>query len=395
VASDRSVADELADVGRARLALLYALIYAEIGIATPFLPLWLNSLQLDPATIGIIIATPIFVKVLASVPLSSLIDTGVNPRALLLAGSMTVAMSYAIMPSAAKLGWPVLAVVLAIGAAAGSALIPTVDYLALRYVRLHPETDYARIRMSGSIAFLAVTIAGGMLLDASSTAKAIPQLLSCVAVCGATASFFMRPVRAGPPTASGRQTPGAIPRRLWFFMCAAAAIQASHAALYGFATIFWAAHANSDLAIGIFWGLGVGSEILIFAAARRFPRLITSPEKLLLIGGAAAISRAIGMALVGQEPCIIVVLQALHGLSFGVTHIGIMTAVSVLGLEQHRGRAQGTLTTLTAGGTACASILSGFVYQRFGGSVAFAAMAPIALLGLSFLMTGARVRKDT
>src|SRR5674476_967533 len=49
----------------ARVATLYAAIFMLGGIQLPFLPVWLRAKGLDAATIGLVLATPMVVRVLA------------------------------------------------------------------------------------------------------------------------------------------------------------------------------------------------------------------------------------------------------------------------------------------------------------------------------------------
>ncbi len=52
-----------------RLGLLYAVVFVEIGIAMPFMPMWLGALGLDAGLIGLLLALPIATKVVATRPL--------------------------------------------------------------------------------------------------------------------------------------------------------------------------------------------------------------------------------------------------------------------------------------------------------------------------------------
>ena len=52
-----------------RLSVLYAVVFVEIGIAMPFMPVWLNALGLEAGIIGALLALPIAVKIVATAPL--------------------------------------------------------------------------------------------------------------------------------------------------------------------------------------------------------------------------------------------------------------------------------------------------------------------------------------
>ena len=87
--------------GPARLSLLYAVVFTEIGIAMPFMPLWLDALGLDARVIGVLLALPIATRIAATAPLMSLLDRGLGPRRLILLGSLALSLTYALMPAAA------------------------------------------------------------------------------------------------------------------------------------------------------------------------------------------------------------------------------------------------------------------------------------------------------
>ncbi|WP_375455454.1 MFS transporter [uncultured Methylobacterium sp.] len=379
----------LPEPSRFRLSLLYAVVFVEIGIAMPFMPVWLAALGLDASVIGLLLALPIATRIVATAPLMSLIDRGVGARALLLAGSLALAATYALMPAGAGIGWPALAVLVLLNAAAGAPLVPSIDYLTLAAVRRRRQLDYARIRMSGSVAFLAANLAGGALLTALGESLAVPVLLTGLALIASGVAFTSRSVAAIAPEHAGGPRPK-LAMRLVLCIAAAAAIQASHAAIYAFGSIHWTAHGFSTATVGALWGVGVVAEIVLFALAARLPAAWRTPFRYLALGGGAALVRALGMYGLGDSLPTLVGLQALHGLSFGATQLGAMAALSAFAPDGARGRAQGTLSAANATAAAGATLLSGFAY-RTGGPLAFLLMAPLALAGLG-LTAAARAR---
>ncbi len=110
---------------------------------------------------------------------------------------------------------------------------------------------------------------------------------------------------------------------------------------------------------------------------------------LLAAGATAAILRAVGLFLADDTLALLVPLQALHGLTFGATQLGAMEAVSTLGPEGARGRAQGLLSAVNAGVSVAATLASGLIYREAGGAV-FLAMAPLAACGLALALVAAR-----
>ncbi|MBB5759716.1 PPP family 3-phenylpropionic acid transporter [Methylorubrum rhodinum] len=367
-----------------RLGLLYAVVFVEIGVAMPFMPVWLGALGLDPGLIGLLLALPIATKIVATRPLTGLIDRGIAPRTLLAAGSLTLALTYALMPAAAGLAVFLLALLVVLNAAAQAPLVPSIDYLTLAAARRAPKTiDYARIRMFGSVAFLLANLAGGALLGWLGGQVAVPLLLTGLALIAATVALAAgerAAPRERPPERIG--PPPRLPRRLWLTIGAAALIQASHAAIYAFGSLSWAAHGVSAPWIGALWAIGVAAEIALFAGLARLPARWRSPFRLLALGGIAALVRAVGLSVAEGDLAWLVPLQMLHALTFGATHLGAMNAVSAFAPDGARGRAQGTVGASTALVSALATLACGPVYGVLGGGATFLMMAPLAVSGL-------------
>jgi PPP family 3-phenylpropionic acid transporter len=109
---------------------------------------------------------------------------------------------------------------------------------------------------------------------------------------------------------------------------------------------------------------------------------------LMLAGGAASVLRFLVLA---TDPGLgaTFAVQALHGLSFGATHLGSMAALAALAPEAARGRAQGLLGSLSALAMAAATVGSGYVYGTAGSAV-FAAMVPLGLAGIALTLYALR-----
>ncbi|PIK69372.1 MFS transporter [Methylobacterium frigidaeris] len=358
----------------------------------PFLPLWLSGLGLGPELIGGLVALPILVRIAVTAPLVGLIDRGVPARTLMVAGSLGLAATYALMPAAASLGWPVLAGVIILNAVAGAPLVPCLDYQSLAAVRRGPGLDYARIRLGGSLGFLAASLLGGWLLGLVGTGSITGFLagLELASACGA-AFLLRRADGARPgPRATGRVR---LPPALWLAIAAGAAIQASHAAVYAFGSIHWGSLGLAPATTGFAWALGVVAEIAFFALAGRIPGLRDAPFRLLGLGAAAALLRWAGLVAAAGLPALVLPLQALHGLTFGATQLGAMAALSRLAPEGGRGAAQGTYAACAALASATATLASGAAYRAGGGPLAFGLMLPVAGCGLALTLAASRAAR--
>lgn len=373
-----------------RLAALSAASFAGIGVYMPFFPLWLEHRALTPSEIGFVLAVPIVVRIVATAPLMAWVDRGAGVRRLMIFAHLGLVAIYA------ALGWaegvPAIALLVALMAVAQAPVIPTADLVVMDAVRDRSGLDYGRIRLWGSIAFLAASLAGGSLLGALDPDMVI-GVLAALAAAGVAVSFVAVPVRIGsgnPARASiapgaGRQR---FPVSLRYVVASAALIQASHAAVYAFGSIHWRDAGVSSPTIGALWAIGIVAEIVVFACFGRVVGQRQAAFRLLAIGGGAAALRFAAMAF---EPGLLATfaLQSLHGLSFGMTHLGTIAALAWLAPETGRARAQGVLGAVLATATATATALSGLIF-RDAGTWVFPAMAPLALAGLACALLASR-----
>ncbi len=375
-----------------RLALLYAAVFAGIGVAMPFMPLWLSGLGLGPELIGALVALPILVRIAVTAPLLGLIDRGVPARRLMVAGSLGLAATYALMPASASLGWPVLAAIIALNAVGGAPLVPSLDYQSLAAVRRDPRLDYARIRLGGSLGFLAASLLGGWLLGIMGTGS-IPGFLAGLELASAcAAALLLRRAEGGPPRPrkAGRVR---LPAALWLAIAAGAAIQASHAAVYAFGSIHWVGSAwrrRRRASPGASASSPRSRSSPSSAAFRSPRRAVPAPRAR---GRRAALLRWAGLLAVSGLPALVVPLQALHGLTFGATQLGAMAALSRLAPEGGRGAAQGVYAACAALASASATLASGAAYRAGGGAFAFGLMLPVAGLGLVLTLAAARAAR--
>jgi MFS transporter, PPP family, 3-phenylpropionic acid transporter len=366
----------IADGFGARLALFYAGLFVVAGIQMPFFPVWLKAKGLDAEAIGLVVATPILVRVVAVPIAARLADRHGALRQVLVASSAGIAIGYTLVGWAE--GFPAILAAVALAAALAAPAIPLADAYALKGLALRKRA-YGPVRLWGSAAFIAANFAAGFASGYIAPTGYI-WLIVAASALAAAASLALRPLRPGgePERIAPRRrrrplaTPGVLPVAL-----GASLIQASHAVFYGFSTLDWTAKGFSGTAVGALWALGVAAEIVLFALSPRLPAL--TPRVLLMVGAAAAAVRWTGMAL--DPPAMLLVpLQCLHALSFGATFLGAVQFLSRLAPEGEAATFQADFSTLQGIVTAAATGLSGVLYGSFG-TLAYGAMAACAALG--------------
>ncbi|RWC93499.1 MAG: MFS transporter, partial [Mesorhizobium sp.] len=145
-----------------RMGLIFFTLFVPLGIHLPYFPLWLQAEGFDAEQIAIILAAPMFLRVVTTPLLTALADRA-SDRAhvyvALIAASVALSAGYFLTPTYAM----VLAVSLAL-AVVWTPHSPIADSLALSGVRRF-GSNYASMRKWGSISYLCANLAGGFILS--------------------------------------------------------------------------------------------------------------------------------------------------------------------------------------------------------------------------------------
>ena len=369
-----------------RLAAFYAALFAALGVQLPFLPVWLAAKGLDAGAIGVVLAVPMIVRVFA-IPLAT---RGADRHdavrlAIVIAAGMAV-VGYGGLALAQ--GAVAIALVFALASAAYTPIMPLADAYALRGLGGLGRA-YGPVRLWGSAAFVAGSLGAGVLLDTMAARDLIWLLLAGMVVTAA-AALALAPLapRAARTRAGAPSSARALLRAPAFLAASAAAglVQASHAVYYGFSALAWQAAGLDGAAIGALWALAVVAEIVLFAISAR---LRLAPTTLLLAGAGGAAVRWAAMAF-DPPTMLLPVLQCLHALSFGATHLGALGCVARAAPAEFGATAQGYLAVALGLVMAAAMGVSGVLYAYSGG-LAYGAMAVAAAAGGLFALVAHRL----
>ena len=361
----------------ARLSALYAAFFIVSGISQPFLPVWLKAKGLDAATIGLVLAAPMLLRVF-SIPMATrTADRRDAVRAGIVVAACLAVAGYTLMGVAEGASFILLAY--AFASLGFTPLLPLVETYAFKGLAARGKA-YGPVRLWGSATFIVGNLIAGVAADLIS-ARHIIWMIVIASVGTALASFALQPVSVAAPVTSEPQPARRLLRDPIFLavLAAASLIQGSHAMFYGFTGMAWRDAGLDGTTIAMLWGLGVAAEIVLFALAGRLPPLLQVPGILMMVGASAAALRWVGMAM---DPPFWALpwLQMLHALSFGATHLGTFGFVSHYAPPGHGARAQGYLAIAMGLAMACAMAMSGVLFEKFG-SFAFMAMALAAVAG--------------
>ncbi|SDF69076.1 MFS transporter, PPP family, 3-phenylpropionic acid transporter [Limimonas halophila] len=345
-------------------AAFYAAVFLALGIFLPFWPVYLDHRGLSPAAIGTLMALGTWAKSAAN-PVAGHLADRLGRRRGVIAGLAALAAIGAVAVQSATGFWPILVCHLLLFASF-QAVIPLGESQTMAAVAAG-GLDYGRLRLWGSLAFIA-----GVLGIGESLAGHGPDLIPVAVLLAFVAIVLAAPVLppAERPADRSRRAPVTAllrDRQYLAFLAAGACLQASHAAYYAFSAVHWKAAGIAPPVVAWLWTEGVVAEILLFAVGGAAVARL-GPRGLLLAAGVGGLARWTTLAATTSVPALAAV-QWLHGLTFGAAHLGAMyflTRHAPAGLQT---TAQGVYAAVSGGlAMGLMTLTAGWVYDLAGGT---------------------------
>lgn len=376
-----------------RISLLFAALFVPMGVHLPYFPLWLEAKGFDPEQIAVILSAPMFLRVITTPLIAAMADRAkdrANVFLVLAVSSLLLSLGYFLEPTY----FVVLAVSLALSVV-WTPHAPIANSLALSGVRRY-GSDYAAMRIWGSIAFLGGSLGAGFILSLTG-ADAVPAIIS-IGLLGCFLMSFVtprlgRPRRASPLSATDlqQQAPSLFNRYFLLMAGGTGVIVASHGFLYGFVSIYWKSLGINETVVGLLWSWGVAAEIVMFML---FARLFggRSTAFVLVLAGVGAILRWLAYPLIwplGLGVAGFFAVQSLHALSTALVLIGVQKLIAESVPEEKTGAAQGVAYFTNGMSMAVVTLISGPLYDQFGAN-GFFFMAGVAAFAIGLVLIGSR-----
>jgi PPP family 3-phenylpropionic acid transporter len=358
-----------------RLVSFYIAIFVVFGVHIPFWPLWLGARGLSAEQLSLLFATGQWVKAAASPLAGMAADRSGQPRLIMLMLSCATAAAFMFCLWAHSF-LALLLLTAAIGAFLSS-LMPLGDNLTLASAYAG-QVDYGRVRLWGSLAFVATLLVAGRILDGRPADTVLYLLIGGAALT--FAACFGLP--AGPAAPRRARSAGwralATPRML-VFLAAATLVQGSHSVPTIFGTLHWRAIGISDGTIAVFWAEGTLAEVVLFFLGAPLLRRV-GPLGLIALGGGAGLVRWTVTAFATTVP-VIALVQLLHAFTFGAAHLGAMHHLARTVPDEQAATGQALYTAVVGSiGPGLIILPLGALYAA-GGGLAYLAMAVIAVAG--------------
>ncbi len=385
-----------------RLAVFYGAMFLIYGVHLPYLPVWLDWRGLSPSEIALVTAIPFFLRLVVT-PVVAMIADEKNAHRSAIAVLSAIAVAASLLLSQSSGFWLILAGAVALSLTM-TTMMPLTETIAVSGVKAR-GLDYGRMRLWGSLTFIAANLIGGAVIAANGAATGIYMIIAA-AIATAAASWFLpdadhtplarhsNALQTAQPNPSGQR----ISRPMRFvrladawalvknpafvaLLVATGCVQAAHATYYTFGTLHWLGQGIDAKTTGLLWAIGVLAEVALFAFSGRAVRAV-GPAGLLIAGCAAAAIRWTAMSF---EPGLwaLIPLQLLHGLTYGAAHLGAIHLIAQTVPDKSAGTAQALYATIGTGAAmGAATLLSGWLYGAYGAD-AYLAMTALSLIGLA------------
>jgi MFS transporter, PPP family, 3-phenylpropionic acid transporter len=262
-----------------------------------------------------------------------------------------------------------------------SGLLPLVEAGTMTVLRARMGV-YGRIRLWGSVGFIAVVVAGGYLFDAFGVGLLEVVIVVLLSLTALTVFALPRDRSRSGPKQSGSmlavlRQPGVAGMIAGFFL-----MQVAHAPYNTFYSIFLDESGYSKMAIGWLWALGVIAEIVLFIW---LPQLMHRwrLQQILLACFCFAIVRFLLIAWGVDSLGILVIAQLMHAMTFGAFHAAGVAATHRVFSGEMRSRGQALYSSLGYGaGGAIGTLAAGYAWESIGGAMTFSLSAAAALVAL-------------
>jgi len=367
----------MADPFALRLSVFYGAFFFYAGLSMPFMPAWLAARGLDTREIGIVLATPLVARVVVALVFIRLADRFSVLHPALVAAAVASVAGFALVGLGT--GFGAILATYALAATVAAPVLPLADALALRGLKMQMRS-YGSVRLWGSVTFIVANLGGGALLARLGAGEVIWAVVAALALTAAAALALGRLAPEAPEPAPEQRRDPSLWRSPAFVavVLGASLIQASHAVLQGFATLQWSARGIGGTAIGALWALAVVIEVGLFAASGRIvPRVGASG--MILLGGLGGVVRWTAMAF-DPPAAMLPLLQGLHALTFGATHLGTMHFLAQAVPSGRGATAQGDFAAVQGIVFAAAMGAAGVLVAGYG-TFAYLAMAVASAAG--------------
>ena len=348
-----------------RFSFYYAALFASIGSIGPFFAVWLDSQGIDAKTIGIIVAVPSIAMLFTTVRLGRWADEIGSRRTAIIVGNALVLIAQLIF------FWPqgpwVILVVWTFSGIIMYAKVPITDAAALSLTKQR-GSDFARVRVFGSIGFVVALTLSGLVYDRLGMLAFVPILL--------LGNILRLWLSIELPNVS-RRNAGSVNEvttnvqsvdsgnlyqiGIVLTIFASGVIHSSHAVFNTFGILLWTQHGLSETTASLLVGIGVVAEVLLMWRFKSLTKQLSARACLII----AAVCGIVRWSLLAMAPplWLMFVVQILHGVTFGLTFLATASFIARRVGEDNAARGQALNATVMTALMAVMVYLSGHLFD--------------------------------
>ncbi len=359
-----------------RLSGFYFFYFSLLGAMVPYWSLYLKSFGFNAETIGGLMAILMASRIVAPNIWGWLADrTGERLRIVRYGAFFTCLIFVLIFWQEGAWG---IALVMAGFSFFWNAVLPQFEVLTLTHLKGR-EQLYSRIRLWGSVGFIAAVMGIGWLLDLVNI-NWLPGVMLGLMVMIWISSLLVEgktPPRNSEETGFMKQL--LRPQVMVFFLICML-IQFSHGPYYTFYSVLLDSLGYSRTEIGLLWSVGVVAEVLIFIL---MPKLIASMglRKLMIVSLLLSVLRWCLTGLIPENLWLMLFAQTLHAVSFGVLHVVGIALVHHYFSPSNHGQGQAMFSSFGFGvGGALGALCSGMMWDSLGAAATFMVAAAAVLI---------------
>jgi len=360
-----------------QLSAFYFFYFAVLGVLVPYWGLYLKSLGFTPVQIGSLMALLMVSRIVAPNVWGWIADHHHSRLSVVRTASLLTVLAFAGVFFGTGFWW--LAAVMGVFSFFWHASLPVLEVLTLNHLGARGGS-YGRVRLWGSIGFIASVVALGPVIDAYGPWWVLPTMLLLllgVWVCSLVITDGQATGRIEAPTSFLKFI---LRPEVMAFLVAGFFMQVSHGPYYTFYSIYLESFSYSKTVIGVLWALAVVCEIGVFLVMPRLFAHVTL-RQMLAASFALAAARWLMIGFFPESLTVLVLAQVLHAATFGTFHAAGMQATSrfFTGRHQHRGQALYGTACFGVGG-AVGSFYSGQLWSPLGPAAVYSIAAVAAAI---------------
>ena len=360
-----------------RLAGFYFFYFSVLGALVPYWGLYLQSVGFTPVDIGSLMAVLMLSRIVAPNVWAYIADHREDRMRVVRVASFLTVLLFTGVFLGNSFWW--LALVMLTFSFFWHASLPLIEVQVMHHTR-HKPGAYGRVRLWGSIGFIASVATLGLVLDVAGPWWILPVMTALMAGIWFYSLTLPESELAGPMQHPGPFHKVVLRPEILAFLAACLLMQVSHGPYYTFYSIFLDSYGYSKTVIGLLWAYAVVCEIIVFLLMPRILKFVTQ-RTVLLVSFALAAARWLVIGYFPDSLALLIFAQTLHAASFGAFYAAGMQMVYIFFVGKHQHRGQAVYGTVAFGvGGAIGSYYSGHTWESLGPGLTFAIAAGSAVL---------------